>query len=139
MTSYCGRPDRHDASLEKFRARLDISRRGLTYAIAISFTSNRPGSGGLLRQRHRRGVRRRRAASAPRRPDEAADWLQNRLKTLNDRLRTSEDAVAAFRLEHKIVNAGKESTTQQLRVDRSTRARSRAARARNSRKPSRTL
>jgi len=31
-------------------------------------------------------------------------------------LRASEDAVAAFRLEHKFVNAGKDSTTQQLRV-----------------------
>jgi Mrp family chromosome partitioning ATPase len=31
-------------------------------------------------------------------------------------LRTSEDAVAAFKLQHKIVNAGRESTTQQLRV-----------------------
>ena len=31
-------------------------------------------------------------------------------------MRASEDAVATFRLEHKIVNAGKESTTQQLRV-----------------------
>lgn len=48
--------------------------------------------------------------------DEAADWLKSRLKTLNDRLRSSEDAVAKFKLEHRIVNAGKESTTQQLRV-----------------------
>ena len=46
----------------------------------------------------------------------AAGWLNSRLKILNDRLRASEDAVAEFKLQHKIVNAGRESTTQQLRV-----------------------
>ncbi|MEW6149346.1 MAG: exopolysaccharide transport family protein, partial [Pseudomonadota bacterium] len=61
--------------------------------------------------------------------DEAADWLKDRLKTLSERLRASEDAVAAFRLEHNIVNAGKESTTQQLRVTDLTQQVS-AARAR---------
>jgi Mrp family chromosome partitioning ATPase len=35
---------------------------------------------------------------------------------LNDRLRASEDAVAAFKLNHKIVSAGRDGTTQQLRV-----------------------
>src|SRR5205823_6233465 len=48
--------------------------------------------------------------------DDAAGWLNSRLKTLSDRLRVSEDAVAAFRRDHKIVNAGRDGTTQQLRV-----------------------
>lgn len=102
--------------LEKFRNRLDISRRGLTYVIAISFTSN-----SAERAAHyANAIAEAFVASQGRvrtdATDEAADWLKDRLKTLNERLRTSEDAVAAFRLEHKILNAGKDSTTQQLRV-----------------------
>src|SRR6185369_16784463 len=68
--------------------------------------------------------------------EEAADWLSSRLKALNERLRASEDAVASFRLQHKIINAGKDSTTQQLRVTEMTqqvsaaRARTEEARAR---------
>jgi len=102
--------------LDRFRNRLDISRRGLTYVIAIKFTSNSPQRAAyyanavaeafVASQRGTRSVA----------TDEAADWLKSRLKTLNDRLRSSEDAVAKFKLEHRIVNAGKESTTQQLRV-----------------------
>lgn len=102
--------------LDRFRNRLDISRRGLTYVIAIKFTSNNPQRAAyyanavaeafVASQRGTRSVA----------TDEAADWLKSRLKTLNDRLRFSEDAVAKFKLEHRIVNAGKESTTQQLRV-----------------------
>ncbi|MGF6312774.1 uncharacterized protein involved in exopolysaccharide biosynthesis [Bradyrhizobium sp. i1.8.4] len=102
--------------LDRFRNRLDISRRGLTYVIAIKFTSNDPQRAAyyanavaeafVASQRGTRSVA----------TDEAADWLKSRLKTLNDRLRSSEDAVAKFKLEHRIVNAGKESTTQQLRV-----------------------
>jgi uncharacterized protein involved in exopolysaccharide biosynthesis len=122
--------------LERFRKRLDISRRGLTYVIAISFTSNDPQRAAyyanavaetfVANQRGTRSVA----------TDEAADWLKSRLKNLNDRLRVSEDAVAAFKLEHRIVNAGKDATTQQLRVTDLTqqvsaaRARSEEARAR---------
>jgi uncharacterized protein involved in exopolysaccharide biosynthesis len=102
--------------LEKFRSRLEITRRGLTYVIAISFTSNRPeraaSYANAIAEAFVAGQGRVRTAAT----DEAADWLKDRLKTLNERLRASEDAVAAFRLEHKILNAGKDSTTQQLRV-----------------------
>jgi uncharacterized protein involved in exopolysaccharide biosynthesis len=105
-----------DRLLERFRNRLDISRRGLTYVIAIKFTSNNPQRAAhyanavaeafVASQRGTRSVA----------TDEAADWLKSRLKSMNDRLRASEDAVAAFKLEHRIVNAGKDATTQQLRV-----------------------
>lgn len=102
--------------LDKFRNRLDISRRGLTYVIAIKFTSNNAQRAAdyanAVAEAFVAGQRGTRSIAT----DEAADWLKSRLKTLNDRLRVSEDAVAKFKLEHRIVNAGKESTTQQLRV-----------------------
>ena len=122
--------------LEKFRSHLDISRRGLTYVIGITFTSNRPQQAAY----YANAVAEAFVASQGRvrtdATDEAADWLNSRLKTMNERLRASEDAVAAFRLEHKIINAGKDSTTQQLRVTELTqqvstaRVRTEEARAR---------
>jgi uncharacterized protein involved in exopolysaccharide biosynthesis len=102
--------------LEKFRGRLDISRRGLTYVIAISFTSNRPERAAYYANAIAEAFVANQGRVRTEATDEAADWLKSRLKTLNERLRSSEDAVAAFRLEHKIINAGKDSTTQQLRV-----------------------
>src|SRR3954447_15825565 len=102
--------------LEKFRSHLDISRRGLTYVIAMTYVSKSPQRAAyyanaiaesfVASQRHVRTDA----------TDDAAGWLNSRLKILNDRLRASEDAVAEFKLQHKIVNAGRESTTRQLRV-----------------------
>jgi uncharacterized protein involved in exopolysaccharide biosynthesis len=122
--------------LEKFRARLDISRRGLTYVIAISFTSNRAERAAYYANAIAEAFVANQSRIRTEATDEAADWLKDRLKTLNQRLRTSEDAVAAFRLEHKIVNAGKDSTTQQLRVTDLTQQFS-AARARTAEAKSR--
>lgn len=102
--------------LERFRNRLEITRRGLTYVIAISFTSNRPDRAAYYANAIAEAFVASQGRVRTEATDEAAGWLQDRLKTLSERLRASEDAVAAFRLEHKIVNAGKESTTQQLRV-----------------------
>lgn len=102
--------------LEKFRSRLEITRRGLTYVIAISFTSNRPERAAYYANAIAAAFVASQGRVRTEATDEAADWLKDRLKTLNERLRASEDAVAAFRLEHKILNAGKDSTTQQLRV-----------------------
>jgi uncharacterized protein involved in exopolysaccharide biosynthesis len=122
--------------LEKFRAHLDISRRGLTYVVGITFISNRPQQAAYyanaVAEAFVAGQGRVRTDAT----EEAADWLSSRLKALNERLRASEDAVAAFRLQHKIINAGKDSTTQQLRVTELTqqvsaaRVRAEEARAR---------
>lgn len=115
--------------LERFRKRLEITRRGLTYVIAISFTSNRPERAAYYANAIAEAFVASQGRVRTEATDEAADWLKDRLKTMNERLRASEDAVAAFRLEHNIVNAGKESTTQQLRVTDLTQQVS-AARAR---------
>ena len=102
--------------LDNFRRRLDISRRGLTYVIAITFTSKNPQNAARyaneVAQAFVDGQAQIRAGAT----DEAANWLSSRLKDLNARLRISEEAVAAFKLEHKIVSAGRDSTTAQLRV-----------------------
>ncbi|HEY0850727.1 MAG TPA: exopolysaccharide transport family protein [Bradyrhizobium sp.] len=102
--------------LDRLRARLDISRRGLTYVIAITFVSNNPQKASSYANAIAEAFVANQTQARTNATDEAADWLNSRLKTLSDRLRISEDAVAAFKRDHKIVNAGKESTTQQLRI-----------------------
>src|ERR1700738_4654295 len=102
--------------LEKFRSRLDISRRGLTYIIAITFVSNRPAQAAYYANAVAEAFVASQTQVHTEATDEAAGWLNSRLKILSDRLRASEDAVAAFKADHRIVNAGRESTTSQLRV-----------------------
>jgi uncharacterized protein involved in exopolysaccharide biosynthesis len=102
--------------LEKFRTHLDISRRGLTYVIAMTFISKSPQRAALYANAIAEAFVASQRQVRTDATDDAAGWLNSRLKILNDRLRASEDAVAEFKLQHKIVNAGRESTTQQLRV-----------------------
>ena len=102
--------------LEKFRSHLDISRRGLTYVIAMTFLSKRPQRAAYYANAVAEAFVASQRQVRTDATDDAAGWLNSRLKILNDRLRASEDAVAEFKLQHKIVNAGRESTTRQLRV-----------------------
>lgn len=102
--------------LDNFRRRLDISRRGLTYVIAITFTSKDPQKAATYANAVAQAFVDDQAQIRSGATDEAAAWLNSRLKDLNARLRMSEEAVAAFKLEHKIVSAGRDSTTAQLRV-----------------------
>src|SRR3954454_412456 len=102
--------------LEKFRSHLDISRRGLTYVIAMTFISKSPQRAAYYANAIAESFVASQRQVRTDATDDAAGWLNSRLKILNDRLRASEDAVAEFKLQHKIVNAGRESTTRQLRV-----------------------
>lgn len=102
--------------LDRFRARLDIARRGLTYVIAITFVSNNPQKASNYANAIAEAFVANQTHARTNATDEAADWLNSRLKTLSDRLRASEDAVAKFKSEYKILYAGKDATTQQLRI-----------------------
>jgi uncharacterized protein involved in exopolysaccharide biosynthesis/Mrp family chromosome partitioning ATPase len=102
--------------LEKFRKRLEISRRGLTYVIAMTFTSTSPQQAARYANAVAEAFVANQTQARTGAIEEAATWLNSRLKTLNDQVRAAEDAVAAFKAEHRIINAGRESTTRQLRV-----------------------
>jgi uncharacterized protein involved in exopolysaccharide biosynthesis/Mrp family chromosome partitioning ATPase len=102
--------------LEKFRSHLEISRRGLTYVIAMTFTSNSPQQAARYANAVADAFVANQSQVRTGAIEEAASWLNSRLKTLNDQVRAAEDAVAAFKSEHRIINAGKESTTRQLKV-----------------------
>ncbi|WP_407166757.1 GumC family protein [Bradyrhizobium sp. ORS 111] len=102
--------------LDRFRKHLDISRRGLTYVIAMTFVSGSPEKSARYANAIAEAFVASQAKDRTIATDDAADWLGDRLKSLSDRLRASEDAVAQFKRDHVIVDAGKEGTTQQLRI-----------------------
>jgi uncharacterized protein involved in exopolysaccharide biosynthesis/Mrp family chromosome partitioning ATPase len=102
--------------LEKFRTRLDISRRGLTYVIAMTFSSRSPQQAAYYANAVAEAFVANQTRFRTGAIEDAASWLNSRLKTLNDQVRAADDAVAEFKAEHRIINAGKESTTRQLRV-----------------------
>jgi uncharacterized protein involved in exopolysaccharide biosynthesis/Mrp family chromosome partitioning ATPase len=102
--------------LEKFRNHLEISRRGLTYVIAMTFTSTSPQQAARYANAVAEAFVANQTQARTGAIEDAASWLNSRLKTLNDQVRVADDAVAAFKAEHRIINAGKESTTRQLRV-----------------------
>ncbi|KWV58999.1 lipopolysaccharide biosynthesis protein [Bradyrhizobium macuxiense] len=102
--------------LDRFRKRLDISRRGLTYVIAMTFVSNSPEKSARYANAIAQAFVASQAKDRTIATDDAADWLGDRLKSLSNNLRASEDAVAQFKHDHAIVDAGREGTTQQLRI-----------------------
>jgi uncharacterized protein involved in exopolysaccharide biosynthesis len=122
--------------LDRFRSRMDISRRGLTYVVAITFNASNPASAAHYANAIAEAFVSSQTQVRTEAADEASVWLKGRLKTLSDQLRESEDAVAAFKRQYGIVNAGRESTTRQLRVTElnqqvsATRLRMEEARAR---------
>lgn len=102
--------------LTRFRSRLDVSRRGLTYVVAISFTSKDAQKAAQYANAIAEAFVASQAKSRTLATEEAADWLNNRLKALRDQLKTSEDAIATFKAKYRIVDAGKDSTTRQVRA-----------------------
>jgi uncharacterized protein involved in exopolysaccharide biosynthesis/Mrp family chromosome partitioning ATPase len=101
--------------VDTFRSRLGAQRRGATYIVEISFTSsdaekaariaNVVAESFVMAQQGTRSV-----ATA-----EVSDFLGERLDELRENLRASEAAVAAFRVQYGIVQAGG-STSRELGI-----------------------
>lgn len=111
-----GRERNPERVLEKFKARLNISRRGLTYVIAFTFKSSSAQRAAYYANAVAEAFVASQNQAHTHATEEAASWLNGRLKALGDQVKAADDAVAAFKAKHKIINAGKDSTTRQLRV-----------------------
>ena len=72
--------------LEKFRTHLDISRRGLTYVIAMTFISKSPQRAAYYANAIAEAFVASQRQVRTDATDDAAGWLNSRLKILNDRL-----------------------------------------------------
>jgi uncharacterized protein involved in exopolysaccharide biosynthesis len=102
--------------LTRFRNRLDVTRRGLTYVVAISFSSSDANRAAYYANTIAEAFVAEQAKTRSLATQQAADWLNNRLAALRDQLTKSEDAVAAFRSQYRIIDAGRDSTLRQVRA-----------------------
>jgi uncharacterized protein involved in exopolysaccharide biosynthesis len=102
--------------LTRFRNRLDVTRRGLTYVVAISFSSSDANRAAYYANAVAEAFVAEQAKTRSLATQQAAEWLNNRLAALRDQLTKSEDAVAAFRAQYKIIDAGRDSTLRQVRA-----------------------
>jgi uncharacterized protein involved in exopolysaccharide biosynthesis len=102
--------------LTRFRSRLDVSRRGLTYVIAISFSHSDANRAAFYANAIAEAFVAEQARTRLAATEQAASWLNDRLKALRDQLTKSEDAIAAFKAQYRIVEAGRDSTIRQVRA-----------------------
>jgi uncharacterized protein involved in exopolysaccharide biosynthesis len=102
--------------LTRFRNRLDVTRRGLTYVVAISFSSSDANKAAHYATAIAEAFVAEQAKTRSLATQQAAEWLNNRLAALRDQLTKSEDAVAAFRAQYKLIDAGRDSTLRQVRA-----------------------
>jgi uncharacterized protein involved in exopolysaccharide biosynthesis len=102
--------------LTRFRNRLDVTRRGLTYVVAISFSSSDASKAAYYANAVAEAFVAEQARTRALATQQAAEWLNNRLAALRDQLTKSEDAVAAFRAQYRIIDAGRDSTLRQVRA-----------------------
>jgi len=102
--------------LTRFRNRLDVSRRGLTYVVAISFSSTDANRAAHYANAVAEAFVTEQGKARLLATEQAASWLNDRLKALRDQLTKSEDAIASFKSQYKIIDAGKDTTIRQVRA-----------------------
>lgn len=102
--------------LTRFRSRLDVSRRGLTYVVAISFSSSDASRAAYYANAVAEAFVAEQAKTRSLATQQAAEWLNNRLAALREQLTRSEEAVAAFKSQYRIIDAGRDSTIRQVRA-----------------------
>lgn len=102
--------------LTRFRSRLDVSRRGLTYVVAISFSSSDANRAARYADAIAEAFVADQAKTRSAATEQAAEWLNNRLAALREQLTKSEEAVAAFKSQYRIIDAGRDSTIRQVRA-----------------------
>lgn len=102
--------------LTRFRNRLDVSRRGLTYVVAISFSSPDANRAAYYANAVAEAFVAEQTKTRSMATDDAAGWLSERLKALRGKLTASEEAIATFKSKYRIIDAGKDSTLRQVRA-----------------------
>ncbi|MBH0237138.1 GumC family protein [Methylobrevis albus] len=102
-----------NAMLERFRERIYIARRGITYVVEVSFTSNDREKAARYANTIAETFVAEQSGMRVEAATEAADWLRTRLTALAEAVRKSEAAVAAARAEFGIVDAGNNATVRE--------------------------
>lgn len=102
-----------NAMLERFRERIYIARRGITYVVEVTFTSDDREKAARYANAIAETFVADQSGMRVEAATEAADWLRTRLTALAEAVRKSEAAVAAARAEFGIVDAGNNATVRE--------------------------
>ena len=99
-----GAEDRLNRLLYQFRSGLDVRRRGLTYVLEISFTSEDPAKAALISQTAAELYIGDQRSSRAEITTRATGWLDERLTAMRERVRDAERAVADYKAANGIVD-----------------------------------
>ena len=115
----------------KFQEGLVVQRRGLTYVIEISYLAAEPGKAARISSAVAEAYLDDQRSAKGEITARASGWLADRMTEMRERVRTSEEAVAAYKSANnivdvtqgnKLINRQVEDLTQQLALTRSRTA-----------------
>jgi uncharacterized protein involved in exopolysaccharide biosynthesis/Mrp family chromosome partitioning ATPase len=133
-------PDAHEKTratrlIYKFQTGLVVRRRGLTYVLEISYLARNPAKAAQISNAVAEAYLDDQRAAKGEITARASGWLGDRIEEIRERVRSSEEAVAAYRSTNnlvdvtqgnKLINRQIEDLTQQLALTRSRTADARA-------------
>jgi capsular exopolysaccharide synthesis family protein len=111
-----GQAGEENEAIDRFRTDLDVSRKGLTYILAVTFTASEAAKSAHIANAIADTylddqIKQKQEATAG-----AGEWLNSRMAELRDNVNKAERAVADFKAEHGIVDLG--NSASGLRLDR---------------------
>jgi succinoglycan biosynthesis transport protein ExoP len=119
----------------RFQRGLTVRRRGLTYVLEISYDAKEPAKAAQISNAVAEAYLDDQRAAKREITARASGWLGDRIEDMRERLRSSEEAVTAYRSANnlvdvtqgnKLINRQVEDLTQQLALTRSRTAEARA-------------
>ncbi len=101
-------------AINEYERHLSVQRRGLTYVLDVAFTSTDPikaaNIANSVADTYLQGEANRKQDAAK----QASSWLTTRLKNLGEKVRISEQNIAAFKAKHNIVDLGTANSGETL-------------------------
>ena len=121
--------------IDRFQRNLTVRRRGLTYVLEISYLAKEPAKAAEIANAVAEAYLDDQRSAKGEITARASDWLGDRITEMRERVRRSEEAVAAYRSTHnlvdvtqgnKLINRQVEDLTLQIALARSRTADARA-------------
>ncbi len=111
-----GQAEQENVAIERFRKALDVARRGLTYVLEVSFTSDDAVKSARIANAVANAYLEDQMRQKKEATTGAGEWLNSRIAELRANVTKSERAVADFKADNGIVDLG--NNTSGLRLDR---------------------
>lgn len=130
-----GEAERENRIVQRFRGRLNVTRRGLTYVLEVAYASGDRENAARVANAVAAAYLADQAGAKSDATSRASGWLGERIEELRERARQAEAAVTAYRNDNRLVDLGQRETllerqitdlTQQLTLAKARTAEARA-------------